>query len=528
MATTALRNAAYFAVPLSLLDPDFTVPDVISAVVNAELAWITAGEVITVSPLFDLPGVPEDEKLRVDYTRFVPTGHYAWEDELARFYQAVSWHRTLALRPAQREETRSAALIAYTLGAHPAPRILRERVQSALAFFGGQDASFTPSQYVQLFATIWGSDAEIGVLADEAGLDALVVAIQDLPPPDNPLWEIQSREGGLPERSWRFLSPPFQVEEYVFQETTGENVGSEARQRVAPSLVDLAAVLGSLESYRVATQMGEGEYRSYLDQVGKLRNDLSILRAEHWTEDLNWSWLYTYRALVQEKDLSYPEWMRATPWKRKELQTMFGSWTQAHHDAEMGITSVATETVETAGGVTAPWGYVEPQPEVYARLAAQTRLLIDGLDDRQMLTTVDRGLLLELESWLHFLQDVARRELTGQALSSEEYQRLGEYGTVLQAFHQGARWEQMPGAAVTVRLAVSETAQLVEATGYVDEIYVVVERGREQYLARGGVYSHYEFLWPIDEPMTDGMWREMLAAGETPARRAWVEELLPE
>ena len=38
MKDTALRNASYFAVALSLLDPSFTPPDVISPVVSAESA----------------------------------------------------------------------------------------------------------------------------------------------------------------------------------------------------------------------------------------------------------------------------------------------------------------------------------------------------------------------------------------------------------------------------------------------------------------------------------------------------------
>jgi hypothetical protein len=527
IATTALRNAAYFAVPLSLLDPGLELPGVISSVVKAELALITASDVITVSPLFDLSGVPDDEKMRIDYTQFSPLVHYGQDAELAGYYRAVTWHRALALRLSQREETRSAALIAYTLNTHPTPRILWERIQDSLAFFQGQYASLTPTQYGEMIAAIWGEDVDISALTDEEGMDAFVVAIRDLPLPDNPMWELRFQHG-LPGRSWRFLSPPFQIEGYVFQETTGENVGDENGHRAVPSLVDLAAVLGSLEAYRVATQEGESEYTSYLDQVGKVRNELSVLRAVHWTEDLHWNWLHTYRALIQEKNLAYPEWMRATPWKRKELQTMFGSWTNVRHDADVGFSPPPTETSEVESTVTAPWGYVEPQPELYARLGAQTRLIIDGLEDRLMLTSVDGRLLLDLEGWLAFLQDVARRELTGQALTLDEYERLGEYGAALQAFHQRALWAETPDATVAVRLPISETAQLVEATGYVDAIYVVVERGRERYLARGGVYSHYEFPWPVDDPLTDAAWREMLATGTLPPRREWVQELLPE
>jgi hypothetical protein len=233
--------------------------------------------------------------------------------------------------------------------------------------------------------------------------------------------------------------------------------------------------------------MGETEYARYLDQVGQLRNDLAILQDVHWTEDLYWNWLHAYRALVQAKPASYPEWMRTSTWQRKELQTMFGSWTTVRHDdaAEMPPSQTATEATSP---VTAPWGYVEPQPGVFARQAAQTRMLIDGLEERLMLTSTDLRLLLDLESWLIFLQDVSRHELTGQTLTEEEYGRLGKAGAELGAFGQ------VPSAAVTARVAVSETAQLVQATGAVDTIYVVVERGREQYLARGAVFSYYEFL----------------------------------
>ena len=129
---------------------------------------------------------------------------------------------------------------------------------------------------------------------------------------------------------------------------------------------------------------------------------------------------------------------------------------------------------------------------------------------------------------MDWLQDVARRELTGQALTADEYGRLGEVSAALHGFGQATSGNQASGAAVTVQVPVSQTAQLIQATGTVDVIYVVVERGREQYLARGGVYSHYEFLWPLDIPIADTTWREMLATGAAPPRPGWVRALMPE
>jgi hypothetical protein len=140
------------------------------------------------------------------------------------------------------------------------------------------------------------------------------------------------------------------------------------------------------------------------------------------------------------------------------------------------------------------------------------------LDQRLMLSAGSRGDLVELEAWLNFLQDTARRELTGQALSSEEYQRLGEVVSLLQQTTSSA-----PDVRVVLSIAADETNRQVEAVGYVDTLYVLIERDRQLYLARGGVYSHYEFPWPLEQIPTVAEWQDMLDRDQAPARPAWVE-----
>ncbi len=46
-------------------------------------------------------------------------------------------------------------------------------------------------------------------------------------------------------------------------------------------------------------------------------------------------------------------------------------------------------------------------------------------------------------------------------------------------------------------------------------------RGRLQ-VARGGVFSYYEFLWPASDRLTDEQWRKILASGQAPERPAWT------
>jgi hypothetical protein len=515
IAATALRSAAYFAVPLSVLDPEFTPPEVLSTVVSAELALIEASDAITISPAMTVRNLPEEEQLRVDYRSFSLSSDA--DQGWARYRTALQWHRAVALRPAQREETRTAALIAWMLDTDPAASVLWQRIQSTLGYFEGRDASYTPDQYAGLLQLIWEESGDISVLADEEGLDALTNAAASLPLPDHPLWAFWSR-AGMPERTWRYVAGPFCPGQYILSQTAGDQIGTGASRRDLPSYIDLGAVIGAMEAYRVAEELGATEYDGYLDQIGRVRNELASLATSYWTDSLDWNWLYTYASLVREKTAAYPSWMRESAWRRGELQTVFGSWTWIRRGAVQPAAALPEGERETVGP--ALWGYLQPQPELYARLAALTRQLTQGLEARLMLGEADRVLLLDLEAWLSYLQDVARRELTGQALAPDDYQRLGDYAAVLAEF--GAVIGTEPDLRVAMRAATGETAQLVEALGPVDEIYLVVEREGTLYLARGGVYSHYELQWPLDEAVTDESWRAQLETGEAPDRPSWA------
>jgi hypothetical protein len=166
-----------------------------------------------------------------------------------------------------------------------------------------------------------------------------------------------------------------------------------------------------------------------------------------------------------------------------------------------------------------------------------------------MLEADEQERLLELEDWLIFLQEAARRTLIAPALTEAEYARLGQYGAYVAQVTRAAIQdlgvdEASYHEAVVVPLARTgagvESQTLIEATGTVDEIYLVIERSHQLYLARGGVYAQYEFIWPTAVPLDDQIWRERLArsaepgdanepadesddaGGQAPARPPWV------
>ena len=77
-------------------------------------------------------------------------------------------------------------------------------------------------------------------------------------------------------------------------------------------------------------------------------------------------------------------------------------------------------------------------------------------------------------------------------------------------------------SAIVADIASSPQGVLELATGDPETIYVIVPGANGSFeLARGGVYSYYEFTDPPGSRLTDEAWRARLETKPPPARPAW-------
>ncbi len=115
--------------------------------------------------------------------------------------------------------------------------------------------------------------------------------------------------------------------------------------------------------------------------------------------------------------------MRTQAWTDKDLQTALGSWTELKHDTILYAKQVMAEMGGGAPGGP-PHGYVEPNPEAYARLRALAMMTKSGLANRNLLSATTGGNLDNLIDLLSFLQNISEKELSGQAISDDEYWKI--------------------------------------------------------------------------------------------------------
>jgi hypothetical protein len=259
--------------------------------------------------------------------------------------------------------------------------------------------------------------------------------------------------------------------------------------------------------------------------------EVSTLGLDSWTQNIYWSWLYTLKGVIAPKPEPYPAFMRTQAWTRKDLHTALGSYTELKHDTILYAKQVMAE-MGGGGEDMVPHGFVELNPEVYARLYALAQMTRDGLQERSILDPNTQGNLENLMDLLAFLQSASERQLAGETLSDDDYWRIKYFGGELEALTIAAADKETEDnssrdlsdqkAALVADVATGVGRVLEEAIGQPTYIYVVLP-DEPLRIAVGAVYSYYEFIVNPEERMTDETWQAKVESGDTPPHPVWTE-----
>jgi hypothetical protein len=244
-------------------------------------------------------------------------------------------------------------------------------------------------------------------------------------------------------------------------------------------------------------------------------------------------------ALLDAADPAAPPLFSSQPWQTKSCQTVLASWAQARHTWILQ----AEQPFGFAGGIPdRNPGYVEPDPEFFARLAdlidRGAKLLRErGVLDEKVTegTDFENPSLPKLENYWAKLQDICRRlealahkQLRGLPFNEREANFLEDFGVHLSqlvCFNFVRGWR--PGDGETVITDVMYGARggnhLLVGAGRPHALYVLYPVADKEVLCRGVALSYYEFPSPVR--MTDAEWREKLKSKKPPTRPAWTESL---
>jgi hypothetical protein len=539
----ALRNLGFFAVGSKLLEPDVQIPATVSDVVNQELELISKHAGIEISPVLNLGVVSPDplEALKEDYSQYIPRGHYTSSEDLKNYFKSMMWYGRMTFRAKDADETRSAVLMTLALNQGENARSW-ERIYQPTSFFVGKSDDLGYPQYAMLLKEVYGEGAGLPQVTggSEEQWAQFLDKVKKLDPPalnSIPIFdaEIQpDREREI--KGYRFMGQRFTLDAAVFQRLIYREVGEnrQGERRMLPNGLDIPAAMGSNAAYSLLKELGETDYQNYPENMTKLQNYIAETDLSAWTQNLYWNWLYTLRPLTVEKPEGYPSFMRSPAWVYKELSTYLGSWAELKHDTILYAKQVYAEMGGGGDGEGLDdRGYVEPNPELYARLAALTKQTSDGLTARGLLNERDKASLERMAELSLNLKIISEKELSNSPLSQADYDLIRTFGGQLEHFwlealrdnnvqSRSQLWEN-PAALVADVATAPPDAVLEVGTGYISPIYAVVPVEGELRIVRGGVFSYYEFNWPANDRLTDKKWQSLLQENKAPEPPAWTK-----
>ena len=536
----AVRNVAFFTIAATLLNTGDAVLPEAKPYVDAELALINAHAGTDISPLWKHEGQPQDLQLIEDYSQYIPRGHYTLSPELEAYFKAMMWYGRMTYRLKDSFETERALLLTQAVRNASSKEgnsalTLWHEIYDPTVFIVGKADDLGIDEYGKISDVVFGTNPDLQSFGDAAKVQTFIDAARKLPAPQvNSMWVWiwQARDDVT--QGFRFMGQRFTLDEYVFGQLMWRNVGTLEKPRDLPKALDFFAATGSEQALSLLDQMGETEYPNYTTQMTKVKGEIAKLGVDSWTQNLYWTWLYALQSITAVKSEQYPAFMQTQAWSNKDLQTALGSWTELKHDTILYSKQVMAEM----GGGPAdnpPKGYVEPNPEAYARLLALAQMTRSGLESRKILSDTTRGNLDNLIGELTFLEDMAQKELNNQTISSDDYWKIQYYGGWLEALtiasadtdtaNQGRSYLQDQKSAVVADVATGVGRVLEEGVGYPTLIYVVTPNQPYQ-IAVGAVYTYYEFTVSPDKRMTDDEWRNQLVTSAAPAQPAWTSSFI--
>lgn len=518
----ALRNVAFFAVGAALQDPSTQIPAEVADTVAAELGAIEAASGIQKS------AITQDDE---DYSQYKPRGYYAGDPTLEAYFRTMMWYGRMNFRQSDEDLDRSAMLMTLALTGDAYKRW--EAVYTVTSFFAGASDDCGYFEYKPLIDASYGADvAADALVGNEEAWQRYHALTATMPAPQiNSVPQgTDSNPDASPaedQKGYRLMGQRFTLDEMIFAQLLYPNVGKNAsgQTRTMPDALDVPAVLGSTTARAITQDRGYDSFDKYATNLETLRAELSDEDDPRWSASLYAQWLYTINPLLATKGEGYPTFMQTEQWARKNLQGYLGSYTELKHDTVLYGKQVLAEGGGGPLEDVDDRGYVEPEPEVFARLANLTSATSTGLEGYGLLDSDDKQYLALLQELANRLQSIAYKELCNEAILDDEYELIRTYGEQLEHFWQEVYKDEaddqyftsmeFPAALVVDVATDASTGNVLQlGTGRCSKITVVVPVDGELRIASGSTFSFYQFEQPLSERLTDAEWRQML--GMTP------------
>ncbi len=481
----------------------------------------------------------------IDFTQFVPRGHYTKDPNLCRYFRAMMWLGradtawiTLPVDPRTQvgadpqRELRNSMLLVYLMDKAGAVPTLK-KLDDGINFLVGRSDNLTVFQLRDLMA-----EQKITTLADIASIDSVkrmqhAITTNKHHRPMIVSMVLHSDSSPGPQvaapAQFHLFGQRFAIDSFVLSQVVFDTIVYKGRkvERRIPGGLDVMVALGNSEALPLLQT--ELETWKYSANLLACREFVEGVSPAFWKDNLYNIWLDSLRTLNTDRtgERHYPQVMKTQSWQRKELQTQLASWAELRHDTVLYVKqSYGRASCEY------PAGYVEPYPEFYAKI----KVFTDEAQKHFEKGERRKHFFKHFSDMMAKLEGLARKELQAEPFSKEENEFIkktlfsspncdgtpiydGWYGRLYYDQEGFDKWEPTitdvhtdPMLQKCVQVGAGETNLCV--------IAIDNEQHRRVYV--GPIYSYYEFTHPITDRLTDDAWQKKLETNQASPRPDWI------
>lgn len=522
--TAAAFHAGFFAVGCRLLDQETVLPEELEDVTDAQYDQIMDASAMADSALFGFP---------VDFTQFIPRGYYEGDPIMESYFRAMMWYGLVGLPIKNGDDANKVyaqTALLMTLALDGSRLETWEKIYTVTSFFAGASDDLT---YYEMRPAVDAAYGDAVYLSDLPETPEQWEDFYDLTetlraPVINSMLTLNDKKEEV-QKEFRFMGQRYTVDAEIFQNLCYKEVklNADGDKRMLPDTLDVAASMGSDTAVAILNAQGDTEYEGYTENLEMLKEKFTNEEDPVWSASLYSSWLDTLHPLMKQKEEGYPFFMQSEEWAKKALETFAGSYAELKHDTVLYAKQMA---VEMGGGdqeYIDDRGYVEPEPEVYARFVNLSQKTRDGLKQYDMLSSENEESLNILTELGQQLLTISQKELSNETLTDEEYELIRSYGGTIEHFwrdlateitgEQYVQTSEFPAETIVDIATDQDRGRCLEiGVGGASEMYVIVPVDGELKIASGAVYNFYQFEQPISERLTDSQWREMVRSVDQP------------
>jgi len=432
---------------------NFSVPEYLVKEIDQEIDLIDAKSKMASSPIF---------LYQKSYLNYDVPPQYQTSEKLKNYYLAITWLNDIIFplwntnndcpnclldEDDQKINFLAALYLSHDLASNQNLKNRWANIYKSISFFKGLENNLTYLDYHQALENLFGDNYQLDEIfsADAEGVKEQITKLQEKISHFEFPAVLSGNNKNKEQVGLRLLRNYYLLEDSLFKSLSGQSVGRYLEPKTKDQILPFTACLQAKEYYRclpsgldlfnlldnkTAKEILGGTkndyYEFYNQNLDNFKNEIKKFDQYNWHDNSYLALLDSLKNFSKPPEPGLPTFMQTPAWAKKSLNTGLAAWVANHREINFEKTSAMA-----SGGLIPhfPYGYIEPQVELYSQLLANTQMVIDGFKSLQIILPSAKSSerLENLKIILQKITAITRQELENESLTAEDYSFINNF-----------------------------------------------------------------------------------------------------